>query len=539
MVLATIVCGLVPSALLAQASLTSKRPISSISGRVTVNGKGRGGIIVGAQVGNFQSHTPARTAETDADGAYRISNVPPGTYYVAPLATSFVLTDQNSMGFQGKSLIVGESETIEGIDFAMVRGAVITGKVTLEDGSPVIEEPVFVDAVDTPNGRNSYSAPIMFQTDDRGVYRLFGLRPGRYRVAVGQSDADAGPYRGRMKYQRVYYPNVNDANIDKAKIIELSEGDQATDIDIVLPNQMPGFTATGAVVSAETNQPLPNARVMIRKLVNDQPSFVLALAVTNQRGEFRFENLAPGNYDASVFATSDTNLRSDAVRFEITDQNVNGLVVRGAQGSSISGNIVVEGDSNPALAAKLGGMRIYVGIRTQGVGSGVPPVIIGTDGSFRVTSLPPGTANFQLVNTNAQRARFNITRIERDGVTVPRGAFEVKAGEDISGVRLIVAYSNGSVRGVVNFENGPPVDSHVYVRLASPESTASVYVGGELDAKGRFLIESVPPGSYDLIVSAVSTLRAGPPAVLAKKSIIVTQDATSEVNISVDTPPSP
>ncbi|MEO7971066.1 MAG: hypothetical protein ABI698_07200 [bacterium] len=50
---------------------------------------------------------------------------------------------------------------------------------------------------------------------------MFGLRAGRYKVAVGQNDDGffGGPNAGRTGYQTTFYPNATSA--DQAKIVEL------------------------------------------------------------------------------------------------------------------------------------------------------------------------------------------------------------------------------------------------------------------------------------------------------------------------------
>ena len=82
---------------------------------------------------------PYLKATTDHDGFYRIANVPPGSYEVAPSAPAFRATSDNQ---RAKTVVVGEDENVEGINFSLVRGGVITGKVTDADGRPVILQQV-------------------------------------------------------------------------------------------------------------------------------------------------------------------------------------------------------------------------------------------------------------------------------------------------------------------------------------------------------------------------------------------------------------
>ena len=532
------------SSLLAQSQTNAaqKKLTSSVSGRVTVNGKGRSGIVVGVHIKAFDpTHSPARKAETDADGVYRIKDVPPGDYYVAPMSTSLVFADSSLMSFQGKALILSEGETIEGIDFAMVRGAVITGKVTDEDGDPVIEQQVSAIPADQPNQSRFTHTPIAFQTDDRGVYRIFGLRAGRYKVAVGNSDFDGRDTNSR--YSRIYYSDVSAANADKAKIIELAEGDQASNIDITVTSRLPGFAVSGKILNAETNQPLANARIMPQRMVGDRDSYVPISGVSNQKGEFRLDNLQPGTYSLLLAPTSETNLRADSVRFQIIDQDVSGLVVRAVRGATVAGTVMIEGNIDAAVLAKLlQRMRVHAWVRGEGIsGNSVQPSPIAADGSFRLTSLAAGVAHFQLMSTDYRRpGQFVISRVEREGVVIPRDGLEIKSGEELSGVKLIVSYGSGSVRGTINFEKvalSPGL--RVFVRLTKTGEAANAPLGGEVDARGKFLIENVAPGTYDLVVSTYSPGSPSRPPVLAKRSVIVTQDAVTEVIISIEPPDNP
>src|SRR5919199_530077 len=67
------------------------------------------------------------------------------------------------------------------------RGVVITGRVPDGEGNPVIAEPVTVEPADdkTPQLPRGPFDGRDRMTDDRGVYRIYGLAPGRYRVSVG------------------------------------------------------------------------------------------------------------------------------------------------------------------------------------------------------------------------------------------------------------------------------------------------------------------------------------------------------------------
>ena len=288
----------------AQTKATTKPPTSTITGRVTVHGKGAAGIAVGLRYADFSPQgQPSLKGVTDQDGYYRITDVPAGSYLVTPLAPAFVLPDQGSLRGRGKSLILGDGENVEGIDFSIQRGGVITGKVTDADGRPVVEEPLLIvpaDQVNQPNQRfGPPVVPLTFQTDDRGVYRMYGIPEGRYKVSVGQTDENY--YRpsapGRVPYRRTFSPDTTDAN--EAKIIEVSEGSEATDIDIRLGRSLPSFVVSGRVVEGATGKPLVGLRFGLRRAINDGYANIAPSMPSNSQGEFRIENVERQRSDES------------------------------------------------------------------------------------------------------------------------------------------------------------------------------------------------------------------------------------------------
>src|SRR5688500_632873 len=161
-------------AILAHAqSAPVKEPTATISGRITVKDKPVPGVAVGLRVNDPTRMQPVvRRAITDLNGEYRMTNVPAGTYVTSVVAPAFVHVDQSPGG--QKTLIVGKGETIENLDFTLLRGGVITGKVFDADGRPLIEQQVRL--ISEGNDFAVYYSHI--RTDDRGIYRAFGIPPG-------------------------------------------------------------------------------------------------------------------------------------------------------------------------------------------------------------------------------------------------------------------------------------------------------------------------------------------------------------------------
>lgn len=114
----------------------AKNATASISGKITMKNKGLAGIVVIARDSNYGYGRPNYRGTTDQTGTYRIPNVSPGNYVIAPSSSGWVVDNEL---FQ-KSLVVEEGDNLEDVNFSMVRGGVITGKITDAEGRPVIED---------------------------------------------------------------------------------------------------------------------------------------------------------------------------------------------------------------------------------------------------------------------------------------------------------------------------------------------------------------------------------------------------------------
>src|SRR5262249_40754676 len=190
---------------------------ASISGRVTIDGNPARGITVQARpyLNNPQRLTnlfpgaislslPQTT--TNADGFFRLTDLPSGRYIVMPSMPAMVGSYKDNNSMQRGLITLKEGAAIENIDFTLTRGGVITGRVTYEDGSPVIGAEISY----TPEPIKDLSKPQFFfstlrlelvKTDDRGIYRIYGLPEGRYNISLTLS---------RRFPQTVFYPGTAD-----------------------------------------------------------------------------------------------------------------------------------------------------------------------------------------------------------------------------------------------------------------------------------------------------------------------------------------
>ena len=489
------------------AQTPSKAPTASISGRVTIDGKGVAGITVAATTSGspLDNRTVAKTT-TDDDGKYQLTELAAGQFRIMPLAKAFVVGTSGAYQQPGQSITVAEGETITKIDFALVRGGVITGRITDTDGRPVIGERVNVvakDVRDTDHPVTMFDGPRN-RTDDRGIYRVYGLSPGHYKVSIGQA-AGAGNVAimgmGGSQYKKTFYPGV--AEETKATILEINEGTEVTNIDIVARKSGRGSSVSGRVVDADSGQPVPSVYV-VHSSLNEETQQLGGMnfsgSQTDANGKFRIDNVQPGHYAAYVLATGEgTTTYSDQTPFDVSDGDVSGVEIKLHRGATISGVAVVENNFDPAVAALLPKVSIFAFSQTKGGAPSFSRSQIDGDGRFSFSGLAPGKVQINVVGFPTPPKGLTLVRTEVDGIEQREG-FEVSAGAKITGVRLVFAYGVGSIRGEVRAEGGPlPAGLTLQVIIRSATGSARRF-SVVVDARGHFVVENIPPGNYEMSV---------------------------------------
>jgi protocatechuate 3,4-dioxygenase beta subunit len=535
------VCLLVTQILFAQTP-SAKRPLATVSGTVTIKGKPAAGITVGLlrSEGGPPNDITARGL-TDQDGRYRINNVAAGTYEVMPAAPSFIIPDLQTLPPR-KTIFVNEGENVDGIDFPLVRGGVITGRVTDADARPVVQQQVYLYRADSWNSKGPNQQPQIFpmaagMTDDRGIYRAFGLMPGRYKVATGRADDSFNPtqVQGRATYNRVFHPDTSDPA--KATIIEVTPGGEATGVDIALEKPVDTYSISGRVIDGEKGQPVAGIRLALEK-IGERFQTYLNFGSVNTLGEFTFDNVVPGKYTFSLMADRGNERTLESTAVEVIEGNVSGVVLRVTSGAAVSGVIAIENES-PQAIAKLQQVEIrgYVTLPSR-TGGRSSSVMVSADGAFHMGGLPGGTIGFVITGPRgsfSQFKNFTITRIERDGMPQQGNRFEIKDGEQVSRVRVVVTYGDAILRGSIKVENGTlPPGSRFAVRLmriGEPPTAMPTNVG-QVDERGSFIIEGVEAGGYEVIATVITPDRTNPRSV--KQQVSLTAGATTEVTLILD-----
>ncbi len=245
----------------------------SISGCVKdKNGNGipEVGVYALDTVFNFISMTA-----TDDSGNYVVSGLLTGKYYVVVDADSFLLqwydgiTDYHSAA----SVTVTLNQNTSGINFTLLKGAVIAGTVVEKGGNPIAgAEVVVVDS--------NYSTGKYVYTDDSGMYQITTVPILKKLFVTVRSEG----------YSQRWYDNV--ISLELATPLILQDEQRKENVDFILP--IAGKIS--GIVKNKAGIPVQFVGIFVTQ-VNGGYSYY---SNTDQFGNYLVGNLVPGNFIVSA-----------------------------------------------------------------------------------------------------------------------------------------------------------------------------------------------------------------------------------------------
>jgi hypothetical protein len=531
--------GLVQSNLAQQPEVASTRT-GSITGRVVSD---EGLPVAGANLNlGVVTNTPqtGRSTTTDAEGNFVFRDLAARSYRIFASMPGYV-TDYDSIN--STYYHIGDNVTLN-----LVKGGVITGRVLNGVGEPIIAATVTAQRVRDAEGKpiqGSTGSGRPVQTDDRGVYRIYGLLPGSYLVVVnggaGFTTFRASPYDGDTP---VYYPA---STRDTASEVQVASGATASGIDIRYRSE-PGHIISGKLTGAlEGARGFSGVNISLR-----QPGTGTVIAngfsdVTGATQTYSLRGVPDGEYEISATRFDNENgAIASPRRITVRGTDLSGVDLVLNPLATLAGRVVVEPD-DPANAdiskcnLKRPSSLEEVALRLQRdepKSTSVPPTGFGSSdnapdakGEFKLFNLAPG--RFRLVPslpndawyvkaistaaTPATAAAANAPRrpatagapaAATPGISAAAGSLNIKAGDRQSGVTITLAGGAAAVQGQLVGKDGAKQAARVRVHVVPADASQAEdlvrYQESLSRNDGTFELKHLAPGKYWLLARSLA-----------------------------------
>jgi hypothetical protein len=568
-----LIAAVVPLALAAQSRDVS-RPLSgtsSLSGSI-VTDEGTPRPVRRATVTIFIADDPRsyRSTASDDAGRFTFEGLPAGHFTLTAAKPGHVTSYYGAKrpgSTVGTPLAIAQGERRADVTLRLVRGSVITGTVLNEAGRPMPSVTVRAQRVTiSSNGDRTISPPTGpgattggDVTDDRGVYRIFGLSPGDYLVTAqprfgpvglgalptelretttaelqwAERQASGGPATagapaatqaappvpGRpVAYATVFHPGTFD--IGAAAVLTMAPAQERSGVDLRV-----AFVATARVegrVSDGNGQPAAGVMVTVVSKTSSGVENALYFmdvglmsgsnARTGPDGSFSIPGIQPGQYSVVARPIAGRGEPTPAsaglwatIEIDVDGRDITGLALTLLPGMTVSGRMTFAGAAPPADARVT--IRL-VAAQPNGVSAANTAAVNAPAAAFAINGVVPGSYRVAVTwGTGPGASPWLLKSAVVNGRDVADVTFEVKPSENVSDLVLTFAGALAELSGVLyDTASRPTSDLSIIV---FPTDRALWHRGARRlrapvrpASDGRFTFTALPAGDYYLAALA-------------------------------------
>ncbi len=415
-------------------------------------------------------------AFTDVTGNFVFENVTPDSYQLTAEHAGF----QVLANFDDAVKILPGVRP-NGVNLKLTPFGSIVGRVVDKDG-----EPMEGISVSVHRGFDSYQAAV---TDEKGQFRVPGLRAGKYRI-VARKDSDSGlPPEIRtdgtveVNYAATWYP---------AKA-EVRPGSETEGIEIRM-NTAPIVRVSGRIEGLPAGA--SNLNLSIKG--SDLPDGDLFI-----RGDkFEVWRLDPGHYH--FFVSGDIGLtgvqfQTAAEDVDVAGSNIDNLVLRVVPPVNLTGRVDFE---EAQTKQTLTYPELTLNDPDNEFGGSTLTISPADDGSFRLEKVPASRYRVS-VGGGAWVKSMRLGQTEIEGTIL-----DLRHAGASAELSLMLSSTMGSVAGIIRDETGMPCKAWVSLIPedggpmpddASGGSFSFSYPVTKSKDDGAYAFGGIAPGKYKLI----------------------------------------
>ena len=482
--------------------------------------------------------TNGLTAITDDRGRFTCARLPAGRYTVSVTRDGWVPAAYGAKRplRPGTPIAIAASQQAV-IVIRLTRGAVITGTLIDESGQPAIGASVVALRAAMQNGeRRLVDFGTAAVSDDRGVYRIYGLPAGDYLVRAVPSSASipqdvqattdldvhhartsaAGspaPPDRRVAFAPTYFPGtplaLQAAPVSLRPAEERSEVDFAlqlvatarVDGTITMPDGSPASSSTQVTL-------LPSGQTRL----SDAPLEGLKTTRAGGDGTFAFAGVGPGTYTLLARAATPGVVWA-STDVAVDGERVSGLLLTLQPGLTIAGQVRVDG-SGATPSFDLTTLRVNAEpLQSAGDVSIAPaPAAVDRDGRFTVTGVTPGRYRLTATLPAAGRARgWTLLSSVVNGVDTLDVPLVLPPGGPATNALLTLTDRAAQITGVLQDSAGRTSSEYTIVLFPADPALwlprARRIHASRASADGAFTFAALPSGDY--LLAALEDVEAG------------------------------
>ena len=449
---------------------------------------------------------------TDAQGRFEIKELLAGRYSVGVSKAGYVAMSygQRRPEQQGTLLEILDGQLVDKVAFSLPRGGVITGTLLDEFGEPVAGAQVQAMRYRYVNGARRLTTSGGGSTDDRGMFRLYGLNPGEYYISgsVRSQLQMMGPMNVTSTssdgYAPTYFPGT--PNVAEATRLMVKAGAETPNVSFAL------IAARLSRVSgrALTSTGVPAAAAFVTLMPADRLSggpTGMSSAQTRGDGTFQLLGVAPGSYILSVrprSAAPDAEFAN--ARVTVGQDDLDNLTLTTSRGAVAYGVVTTDESTPPPVRPE------QISISTRPVDPDLMMVggtsKVNDDFTFEITGL--SDTRFIMAGMG-DSPDWTVKAVLHNGVDVTDTPIDFIPGHTVEGLQVIFSRKRTELSGRITVDrNQPETDATVVAFSQDPSrwNFGTRYIRtARPSQEGRYTLRGLPP--HDYLVVAVKDIEVG------------------------------